>query len=121
MSPQMSHHAHIVLQSAADHCVNTVESQKDAQEGWRLTDEERNCIQMFRTSEYEQHKARNPDPADETCQWFLQHQKFHNWRESRTSSLLWVSADPGCGKSVLAKSLLERELLSTTFRTTCYF
>ena len=117
----MSHHAHIVLQSAADHCANTVESQKDAQEGWRLTGEERNCIQMFRTSEYEQHKARNPDPEDRTCQWFLRHPKFHNWRESRTSSLLWVSADPGCGKSVLAKSLLERELLSTTSRTTCYF
>jgi ankyrin repeat protein len=75
---------------------------------------------MFGRSDYEEHKARNPDRVDGTCQWFLQHPKFRNWQESKTSSLLWVSADPGCGKSVLAKSLVERELLSTTSRSTCY-
>lgn len=101
--------------------MNKVESLKDAQKGWRPSEEERNCIQMFGRSDYEKHKARNPDRVDGTCQWFLQHQKFHNWQESKTSSLLWVSADPGCGKSVLAKSLLDQELLSTTSRTTCYF
>ena len=37
------------------------------------------------------------------------------------SSLLWVSADPGCGKSVLSKSLIDIELKSTESRTTCYF
>jgi ankyrin repeat protein len=32
-----------------------------------------------------------------------------------------VSADPGCGKSVLAKSLIDQELKLTESRTTCYF
>jgi ankyrin repeat protein len=32
-----------------------------------------------------------------------------------------VSADPGCGKSVLAKYLADKVLPSTTTRTTCYF
>jgi len=32
-----------------------------------------------------------------------------------------VSADPGCGKSVLAKYLVDEVLPSTTTRTTCYF
>jgi hypothetical protein len=37
------------------------------------------------------------------------------------ASLLWVSADPGCGKSVLAKYLVDEVKPSTTTRTTCYF
>src|SRR4051812_21753198 len=34
--------------------------------------------------------------------------------------MLWVSADPGCGKSVLAKYLVD-SVLPTESRTTCYF
>lgn len=34
--------------------------------------------------------------------------------------MLWVSANPGCGKSVLAKYLVD-ELKTTKSRTTCYF
>jgi ankyrin repeat domain-containing protein 50 len=37
------------------------------------------------------------------------------------ASLLWVSADPVCGKSVLAKYLADDVLPSTNERTTCYF
>jgi hypothetical protein len=55
-----------------------------------------------------------------TCQWFLRHNHYVNWRDSLTSSLLWVSADPGCGKSVLSKFLAENEL-PTKERTVCYF
>lgn len=88
---------------------------------WRQTDEERNCHQVFRTSEYERHKSRNPDRVEETCKWFLGHHNFKQWLESEGSSLLWVSADPGCGKSVLSKSLIDHELRCTAFRTSCYF
>jgi ankyrin repeat domain-containing protein 50 len=35
--------------------------------------------------------------------------------------LLWVSADPGCGKSVLAKYLVDEILPSTNTRIACYF
>jgi ankyrin repeat protein len=35
--------------------------------------------------------------------------------------LLWISADPGCGKSVLARSLIDNELQITDTHTTCYF
>lgn len=88
---------------------------------WRQTDEERNCHQVFRTSEYERHKSRNPDRVKETCEWFLGHLNFRQWLESEGSSLLWVSADPGCGKSVLSRSLIDHELRCTAFRTSCYF
>ncbi|RYP16757.1 hypothetical protein DL765_004934 [Monosporascus sp. GIB2] len=35
--------------------------------------------------------------------------------------MLWVSADPGCGKSVLAKYLVDFILPTTESRTVCYF
>jgi len=35
--------------------------------------------------------------------------------------MLWVSADPGCGKSVLAKYLVDFILPTTKSRTVCYF
>jgi hypothetical protein len=36
-------------------------------------------------------------------------------------SLLWVSADPGCGKSVLARSLIHEDLKATESRVVCHF
>ena len=79
------------------------------------------CHQTLRTSDYESHKERNPDRVDGTCRWFLDHPHFKYWWETKRSSLLWVSADPGCGKSVLTKSLIDRELVSTKTHKTCYF
>ncbi|KAF3110855.1 hypothetical protein TWF706_000329 [Orbilia oligospora] len=65
-------------------------------------------------------KDRNPDRVPGTCEWFTNHEKFRDWEKSPTSRMLWVSADPGSGKSVLAKYLVD--LFPTTeARTTCYF
>src|ERR1700726_1769014 len=52
---------------------------------WRQTDEECLCHQALRTSNYEEHMARNPDRVDGTCQWFLEHPKFQSWRVSKVS------------------------------------
>lgn len=45
------------------------------------------------------------------------------WRDSDTSGLLWVSAGPGCGKSVLARALIDERMVctDTTESTICYF
>ena len=85
-----------------------------------LSDREIQCLRALRTVEYEKFKDRNPDRLDRTCEWFLRHERFYEWRQ-RKSGFLWVSADPGCGKSVLAKCLIDREIKSTESRTTCYF
>lgn len=42
-------------------------------------------------------------------------------KETNGSKLLFVAADPGCGKSVLLKSLIDEELALTKDRITCYF
>src|SRR5882762_7065915 len=35
--------------------------------------------------------------------------------------MLWISADPGCGKSVFVKYLVDPISETTECRTTCYF
>ena len=78
-------------------------------------------MQALRTSEYEQFKDRNPDRLDGTCQWVVQHENFQAWQQSNSSGLLWVSADPGSGKSVLSKSLVDKDMQSSEACVTCYF
>ena len=63
--------------------------------------------------DYESYRTRNPPRVPGTCTWFLEHPKFKVWRSESSSSLLWLSADPGCGKSVLASFLVE-ELQTTS-------
>jgi ankyrin repeat protein len=56
-----------------------------------------------------------------TCQWVLSHSQYLQWYTHTHDDLLWISADPGCGKSVFAKSLVENELRTTDEHTVCYF
>jgi hypothetical protein len=107
--------------SLADIFVNTVKSLSDSLQGWRQTDEERNCHQSLRNSEYEEYKNINDLRLDGTCHWFLNHLNYDSWRKNKAPGLLWVSANPSCGKSVLSRYLVDNELKSTHSRTTCYF
>ncbi|PQE12519.1 Ankyrin repeat protein [Rutstroemia sp. NJR-2017a BBW] len=87
-----------------------------------VSEKEKKCQQLLRTSNYEQYKDRNPLPTVEgTCQWVLRHENYITWRDSKTSSLIWISANPGCGKSVLSRYLADIELQKTGNRTICYF
>ena len=74
-------------------------------------------------SDYEDDKNFNPTRVAGTCEWFFANQDFCKWRNSSTSNLLWLSAGPGCGKSVLSRTLIEEERLSTNISTStvCYF
>ena len=84
-------------------------------------DQQRKCHQVFKTSTYEQFKNINPNRVQNTCRWVLEHQQYTQWQQSLKDDLLWISADPGCGKSVLSKSLIDNELQSTKTHFVCYF
>ena len=57
-----------------------------------------------------------------TCDWFFEDRTFKQWRDRPESSLLWVTAGPGCGKSVLARALIdERRISKNVLSTVCYF
>lgn len=89
-----------------------------------LSQEEEECHQLSRLTHdnkngsYEWYKNRVEDRVESTCQWFLNHENFKKWLEQDSGPLL-VSADPGCGKSVLAKYLIDHKL--PLLATVCYF
>ncbi|KFG77466.1 hypothetical protein MANI_024959 [Metarhizium anisopliae] len=86
-----------------------------------LTKEQQECHQAFKTSPYEQYKNINPGRADGTCRWILENSQYLDWWSSSHNDLLWISADPGCGKSVLAKSLIDVDLNTSSSVSVCYF
>ncbi|KAI0447277.1 hypothetical protein F4803DRAFT_364494 [Xylaria telfairii] len=92
----------------------------------RLSDKQNECLQLFRLTDsnkdatYEWYKDRVETRVEGTCQWFLQHEKFQRWLKQDSGPLL-VSADPGCGKSVLAKYLIDSVLPHSPTTTICYF
>ncbi|KAI9891137.1 MAG: hypothetical protein M1814_002980 [Vezdaea aestivalis] len=86
------------------------------------TDEELACLRSL-TSNYRGDKNRNEKRVPGTCLWVLEHPTFLDWRQNANSRLLWVSADPGCGKSVLSRSLVDEGFLINDTRkvSICYF
>ena len=70
-----------------------------------LSAEEDRCLQSLYPSGigYDEQKNQNPKRVPNTCIWTLQNPKYLEWRDSNTKRMLWISADPGCGKSVLAR------------------
>ena len=85
--------------------------------------EQGNKLMHSLSTDYEEHKNFNPKRVPGTCEWFLQSKQFLEWRDATDSRILWVSAGPGCGKSVLSRCLIdERHVCSTTRASTlCYF
>lgn len=73
-------------------------------------------------SDYETCKDYNPKRVQGTCEWFFTDDRFRKWRSS-DFGLLWVTAGPGCGKSVLSRALIDERRLSTSVATSavCYF
>src|SRR5205807_10584826 len=77
-------------------------------------------MQCLYTSVYESHRDRIRKPVVGTCTWVTEHAKFKDWVGKKTSSLLWLSADPGCGKSVIASFLVDH-LKTRPDTVVCYF
>ena len=88
----------------------------------RQDDKEAELLESL-ASNYESDKDFVSTRVPGTCEWFLEDDRFLHWRDSRDSRLLWVSAGPGCGKSVLSRTLIdERKLCSNAMTSTvCYF
>ncbi|KAL9082614.1 MAG: hypothetical protein Q9165_008845 [Trypethelium subeluteriae] len=72
---------------------------------------------------YAETKNRNRERVPGTCEWFTSHELFKQWNsktDGRHSRLLYVTADPGCGKSVLSRYLID-QVLPGPQRIICYF
>lgn len=96
------------------------ESRRETQ---RLSDDQKlRALLQDLAADYEGYKDFNPPRVPGTCEWFLQDDRFLEWRSS-DSGILWVSAGPGCGKSVLSRALIDERRLTTNVATStiCYF
>ncbi|XXG98724.1 hypothetical protein Hte_005053 [Hypoxylon texense] len=76
----------------------------------------------FNTTSYSSYMNANNLHVKDTCQWFCTHARFQKWLTSETDRILLVSADPGCGKSVLAYHLINSAVPARRPEATiCYF
>lgn len=111
---------------AVDHRNIALEQLKIQQElsMTKSSKKEEKCLQLFRLTTssrdatYEWYKERLEECVPGTCSWFLEHEYYLQWLQRRSGPLV-VTADPGCGKSVLAKYLIDIGLPRST--TICYF
>ena len=85
--------------------------------------EQSNKLMHSLSSDYDDHKNFNPKRVPGTCEWFLHSEEFLEWRDATDSRILWVSAGPGCGKSVLSRCLIDERHVCSSARasTMCYF
>ncbi|KAK4862353.1 hypothetical protein LT330_010781 [Penicillium expansum] len=105
-----------------DRAYDQQEQHHNEQKTMALTDQQRRCHQSFKITNYEEQKNINPQRVEGTCEWVLQSLEFNRWWESPCNDLLWVSADPGCGKSVLARSIIDDQVrASSPGVTICFF
>lgn len=81
-------------------------------------DTHQELLQKLYSSSHYHAKNSHPARIDGTCEWFTSHPRFQLWRDSETSSLLWVTGEPGCGKSVLSRYLADEVLRNLSL---CYF
>lgn len=82
---------------------------------------ETECLALFRTTDYEFDKNKNPTRLVGTCEWFLKHPTYKSWCQNDSVGWLWVTANPGCGKSVLARSLIDELSNAAKEPQVCYF
>ena len=99
--------------------LNTTRKEQEAD----YDDERRNKLMHSLSTDYEEHKNFNPKRVPGTCEWFLHSREFLEWRDATDSRILWVSAGPGCGKSVLSRCLIDERHVCSSPRasTICYF
>ena len=88
----------------------------------RRDDKEAELLKAL-ASDYKSDKDSVSARVPGTCEWFFEDDRFLKWRDSKHSRLLWVSAGPGCGKSVLSRSLIDERRVCTSAMasTVCYF
>ncbi|OAA74765.1 Ankyrin repeat-containing domain protein [Akanthomyces lecanii RCEF 1005] len=89
----------------------------------RLKDKEETVLQeLFSArSSYASDKDFNPTQVQGTCEWLFSDQTFCCWRDDLESDLFWISAGPGCGKSVLSRALVDHGHLQSNSSTISFW
>ncbi|ETS79015.1 hypothetical protein PFICI_08868 [Pestalotiopsis fici W106-1] len=98
--------------------------QDEANRVLQASAQEQLCLQEL-GSDYQGHLGQVDDHVPGTCEWVLSHGMWRQWDAAPDSCLLWITADAGCGKSVIAKFIVEHLLTqsreSLAPRNICHF
>ena len=99
-----------------------------------MTDKEKECLQyLFLTDPTEDKnalKCRKGEYAPGTCEWILETEELQKWLRSTTNTecnenILWLSGNPGTGKSTMAMAIAENLPNQSAFvcgdKTLAYF
>jgi ankyrin repeat protein len=85
-------------------------------------EDKRNFLSVLRTTDFDFSKNKNPERSPGTCEWLLQHPEYQKWLKQASTPCLWLTADPGCGKSVLSRYLVDDFTeIAAGNATICYF
>ncbi|KAF6824090.1 ankyrin repeat protein [Colletotrichum plurivorum] len=89
----------------------------------KLSKDEQDCLKLLSSAGggYESQRLSVEKPVKGTCQWFIRHKAFISWLEEASSTLLWVTANPGCGKTVLSGFLIDVLSKPPIDSTVCHF
>lgn len=103
---RMLREADVQIQDKFEQMIGGLNDLRNQQQAHFNASKESDCFAVLRTMDYEFEMVRIKTRVNGTCEWFLGHAKYQSWLKSAGPSLPWVTADPGCGKSVLAKHLV---------------
>jgi ankyrin repeat domain-containing protein 50 len=73
-----------------------------------ISDAEKSCLILFSEFHVADYKAELPKPVEGTCNWILKNPQYVSWAAERKSTLLWLTGNPGCGKTILSAYLTEQ-------------
>jgi hypothetical protein len=75
-----------------------------------FTEEQKNCLRSLHHADHSTYRANVAKHHPGTLQWILENEHYKHWinpEGTEPSRFLWVSGNPGCGKTVLARFLLD--------------
>jgi ankyrin repeat protein len=77
-------------------------------------------LRLLKTVDYYQTMQAVPRRSHGTCEWFTQQSYYKDWLTSQEPCLLCYFADPGCGKSVLSRYLIEEVFTESSYSLVYY-
>ncbi|KAJ4330291.1 hypothetical protein N0V87_010136 [Didymella glomerata] len=72
-----------------------------------LSETEKSCMVLLNSIYLTEYKAQLPRPVQGTCSWILRHPAYLTWLEAKETRLLWITGEPGCGKTMISAYLTD--------------
>ena len=86
-----------------------------------VTNDEKDCIKLFYCPDVNATRLSIPPRVNGTFTWFTELSTFKQWLMPEGPAILFLSSNPGCGKTVLCSYLIKCVKLLKPCHTVCYF